>query len=211
MIKLARSWKEMQTILQKTYESLMELFYVFVILFLFMYIFALLGMEMFANRCQFDMDGDLVEDVIAATAAGLDMEPPRENFDDVVMALTTVFIVTLGEDWPVVMYNYTRVYNHSQFVMLYFVICYSIGNFAMLSLFMAVLLSKFEPDDDVEREENEDDDEDEDKPKKPCKNKCNSFFRAVKLEYYNAFATTKIAHDVSSEIEESECVDDEKW
>jgi hypothetical protein len=157
MIKLARSWGDMQTILKKTYLSLAELFYVFVILFLFIYIFALLGMELFANKCRFtpNLDGDLVEDVQMAYAADWTMEAPRENFDDTVMALTTVFIITLGEDWPGVMYNYTRIYNNSRLIMLYFIITYSIGNFAMLSLFTAVLLSKFEEkDDDIENESN---------------------------------------------------------
>ena len=127
--------------MKKTYASLAELVYVFIILFLFMYIFALLGMELFANRCQFtpDLDGELVEDVPAAHALNLPMQSPRENFDDTVGAITTVFILTIGEDWPVVMYNYTRVYAHSQLIMLYFLITYSMGNFAMLSLFTAVV------------------------------------------------------------------------
>jgi hypothetical protein len=38
------------------------------------------------------------------------MTAPRANFDDVGAALTTVFILVLGEDWPGVMYNYVRVY-----------------------------------------------------------------------------------------------------
>jgi hypothetical protein len=68
------------------------------------------------------LDGTLVQDVEQATKEGKLMEAPRENFDDAVHAITTVFIVTLGEDWPGVMYNYTRVYNHSWMIMLYFII-----------------------------------------------------------------------------------------
>lgn len=177
--------------------------------------FALLGMEIFANRCRFtpDLDGDLVEDVQAATAAGLSMEAPRENFDDTVMAITTVFIITLGEDWPVVMYHYTRVYGHSWLIMLYFLITYSMGNFAMLSLFTAVLLSKFEggADEDRKSEDSDDEDDDDSKPKKPCKAKCYSFLRSLKLEYYRAFATDKLAKDVREEIESLEEADELGW
>jgi hypothetical protein len=218
MIKLARSWRDMQDILKKTYASLAELVYVFIILFLFMYIFALLGMELFANRCQFtpDLDGALVEDVAAATARGESMESPRENFDDTVGAITTVFILTIGEDWPVVMYNYTRVYNHSQLIMLYFLITYSMGNFAMLSLFTAVLLSKFEEkEEEIEKEGEEsgedEEDDDDSKPKKPCRNKCNTFLRNFKLEYYRAFATEKLAQDMKEEIEALEERDEKLW
>jgi voltage-dependent calcium channel L type alpha-1D len=202
MIKLARSWSAMQDILKKTYASLAELVYVFIILFLFMYIFALLGMEIFAYQCRFtpDLDGELVTDVAADYAADKPMSSPRENFDDTIAAVTTVFILTIGEDWPVVMYNYTRVYNHSQLIMLYFLITYSMGNFAMLSLFTAVLLSKFEEkDEEIEKEgedEDKDDEEDDSKPKKPCLNKCVTFLRNFKLEYYRAFATEKLAQAI---------------
>jgi voltage-dependent calcium channel L type alpha-1D len=149
MIKLARSWGAMQEILGKTYLAMGDISFVFIILFLFIYIAALLGMEMFANKCFFapDLDGDLVEDIQAHYAAGLPMEPPREHFDDTVSAITTVFIVSLGEDWPGIMYKYTRVYNYNPLILLYFIITYSIGNFMLLSLFTAVLLSRFEGGD----------------------------------------------------------------
>ena len=122
------------------------------------------------------------------------MEPPRENFDNAVNAITSVFIVTLGEDWPGVMYNYTRVYNHSWLIMLYFIITYSIGNFMLLSLFTAVLLSRFEEsnDDEDEKEatfEEEKNDENSSKlHKKPFFMKLRAFSRSIKLEYYKAFA-----------------------
>jgi hypothetical protein len=116
------------------------------------------------------------------------MEPPRENFDNAVNAITTVFIVTLGEDWPAVMYNYTRVYNHSWLVMLYFIITYSIGNFMLLSLFTAVLLGNFDSNDDEDSEEENDEDL-KNLPKKTCCMKLKSFGRALKLEYFRAFAT----------------------
>lgn len=206
----------MQDILRKTYASLAELSYVFIILFLFMYIFALLGMELFAKQCQFtpDLNGELVTDVAKSTTLKLAMESPRENFDDTIAAVTTVFILTIGEDWPVVMYNYTRVYNHSQLIMLYFLITYSMGNFAMLSLFTAVLLSKFEEkDEEIEKEEddNEDDEDDDSKPKKPCSNKCVTFLRNFKLEYYRAFATEKLAQDIKNEVESLEEHDEITW
>jgi hypothetical protein len=113
------------------------------------------------------LDGTLVQDVEQATKEGKLMEAPRENFDDAVHAITTVFIVTLGEDWPGVMYNYTRVYNHSWMIMLYFIITYSIGNFMLLSLFTAVLLSNFEGGDDDEENEEEDEKPDNEENKTP--------------------------------------------
>jgi hypothetical protein len=49
MIKLAKSWTALTDIIKKTFMSVIDLTYVFIVMFLFIYIAALLGMEMFAN------------------------------------------------------------------------------------------------------------------------------------------------------------------
>jgi hypothetical protein len=49
VIKLARSWTKLQDILAKTVKSLKDISNFGVLLFLFLYIYALLGMEIFAN------------------------------------------------------------------------------------------------------------------------------------------------------------------
>lgn len=49
VIKLARRWTALQDIISKAVASLKDIFNFGVLLFLFMYIFALLGMELFAN------------------------------------------------------------------------------------------------------------------------------------------------------------------
>jgi hypothetical protein len=51
MIKLAKSWTALTDIIKKTFMSVIDLTYVFIVMFLFIYIAALLGMEMFANQC----------------------------------------------------------------------------------------------------------------------------------------------------------------
>jgi hypothetical protein len=120
-----------------------------------MYVMALLGMELFANYGRFDNDGNLITDVIKATSKKEFMLAPRENFDHVGGALTTVFILILGEDWPGVMYNYIRVYDGNILVSIYFLFVFSLGNLMMLSLFTAILLQNFEGGDDDDEEEEE--------------------------------------------------------
>jgi hypothetical protein len=83
--------------------------------------------------------------VIVATKEGIYMTPPRANFDNIFNALTTVFILIIGEDWPGVMYNYTRTFgDKGRFITLYFVAVLCIGNLMLLSLFTAILLDNFE-------------------------------------------------------------------
>ena len=60
VIKLARQWKEFQNILAKTMKSLGEVSNFSLILFLFMFIMSLLGMELFAFSVVRDVDGELV-------------------------------------------------------------------------------------------------------------------------------------------------------
>ena len=83
------------------------------------------------------------------------MTAPRENFDRVGSAMTTVFILILGEDWPGVMYTYIRVYDGNLWVAVYFLSVFCLGNLMMLSLFTAILLQNFEGNDDDDEEEEE--------------------------------------------------------
>jgi len=79
VLKLARSWTSFQVIIKKIGDSLQDIVYFSLLLFLFLYISALLGMELFAGRVV------------------LDGETPRENFNDFLHAFTTVFIVIIGD------------------------------------------------------------------------------------------------------------------
>ena len=60
MMKLSKSWKALAEILRKTVASLKDISNFSMLLFLFMYIFALLGMELFANIALVDGDDSLV-------------------------------------------------------------------------------------------------------------------------------------------------------
>ena len=60
MLKLAKAWHALAEILRKTAKSLKDVSNFSLLLFLFMYIFALLGMELFANIALIDEDDNLV-------------------------------------------------------------------------------------------------------------------------------------------------------
>lgn len=154
MIKLARSWTELQDILRKIAKSLKDIFYFTFLLILFLFIMSLLGMELFANTCREYPDGTLVKDVQQATKLGKVLITPRANFDSISDAMVTMFIIILGEDWPGIMYNYVRVYGDNGWpISIFFMTCFAIGNFMLLSLFVAILLSNFENSDDEEEDE----------------------------------------------------------
>ena len=70
-----------------------------ILLALFIYVFALLGMSSFAGKVRFNEDGEL--DIENG-------ESPRANFDRVGWASLTVFYVMIGENWNSIMYNHLR-------------------------------------------------------------------------------------------------------
>ena len=113
VLKLARSWHALYDILSKLGKSLKDISYFTILLVLYIYIMALLGMELFANVCRERTDtGDLVLNVTKAYEDGwrddYHMVAPRDSFDSLGKSLTTVFVLIVGEDWPGIMYNYIR-------------------------------------------------------------------------------------------------------
>jgi hypothetical protein len=118
---------------------------------LFIFIFSLLGMELFAFKAMFNGDGELVTDYDIYNMVE-ELEAPRTNFDSIGFAILSVFVVIIGEDWNQVMYSYVR--NKSLFLSLFFVGLMVIGNFMLLSLFTALLLKNFETkEEDIEKPE----------------------------------------------------------
>ena len=170
MMKLSKSWKALAEILRKTAASLADISNFSMLLLLFMYIFALLGMELFANIALIDGDDNLVvgeEAVLELYASGDFYTFPRDNFNSVGWALTTVFIVIIGEDWNWSMYQWVRAYGAASTVsyhiaILFFVLLMVMGNIVLFSLFTAILLQNFEGGDE---DEEEDEEEGEEAPK----------------------------------------------
>ena len=130
-----------------------------------MYIFALLGMELFANVALEDENGDLVygeEAIHKLYASGDYYAFPRDNWNNVGFALTTVFILIIGEDWNWTMYQWVRAYGAGSvgneiLAIFFFIVLMIVGNIVLFSVFTAILLQNF---DQVE-EEGEDEDEDD--------------------------------------------------
>ena len=60
IIKLARRWTGLQKIIKKTAESALDILTFAVLLLLFVFIFALLGMEFFAFRVRIDVNTDQI-------------------------------------------------------------------------------------------------------------------------------------------------------
>ena len=124
-----------------------------VLLILFMYILALVGMQIFANRLRFDADGLPVSfkdydkfDPTHKTNKTIMIQnkhQPQAHFDTLGWALVTIFQVLSGENWNVVLYDCMRGAGLFK-APIFFLILVIMGNFIILNLFLAILLINFD-------------------------------------------------------------------
>ena len=101
-----------------------------ILLFLFIFIYALLGLELFAYKAQFDPKGalDLVHGI-----------SPDANFDTFPYSITTVFIILTNDAWTTIFYNNYRATGPAS-ATIFFVTLLIIGQKILLNLFLAILL-----------------------------------------------------------------------
>ncbi|KAH8054569.1 hypothetical protein JL721_10452 [Aureococcus anophagefferens] len=113
------------------------------ILMLFMYICALLGMQLFANRFRFDGATGFAVPLAAPGSSGraayAAADVPRAHFDDLGTAFVTIFQILTGENWNTVMYDGWRATGPAAFVFFFFVVV--VGAFVVMQIFLAILLS----------------------------------------------------------------------
>jgi hypothetical protein len=105
---------------------------------LFMFIFTLLGMELFAYRVKYNNE----DKELPVHDDREDVFYPRASFNNFFLGFTTVFIVFIGEDWNSVMYDHTRAQGYA--CVAFFMFVFIVGNLIMLNLFLAILLKNFE-------------------------------------------------------------------
>jgi voltage-dependent calcium channel L type alpha-1D len=104
LFKLAKTWKSLNNLLTTMVQTLIDISQFSIILFLFMYVYSLLGMELFAYKAKFDEDGNISEDE--------DANPIQTNFDSFLWAFTTVFILLTEDNWSYIYYAYHRAYSN---------------------------------------------------------------------------------------------------
>lgn len=158
VMKLARGWKELQSLLRKIKSAIMDILSFAILLFLFIFIFALLGMEFFANRVRLEeLTGLIVPYNELQERYSKDphsLIPLRENFDSIDRALTTVFAIAMKDDWQWRMIYHVAPFDrkYSLPIIFGFICCITIVSLTLLSLFTAILLEKFDASNDEDEE-----------------------------------------------------------
>ncbi|KAK0098542.1 hypothetical protein PV326_007002 [Microctonus aethiopoides] len=110
----------------------------FSLLVLFIFIFSILGMNLFGCKFRETMKGSS------------DVECDRKNFDSLLWAIVTVFQILTQEDWNVVLFNGMQKTSH--WAALYFVALMTFGNYVLFNLLVAILVEGFSSERNERRE-----------------------------------------------------------
>ncbi|CAN0350451.1 unnamed protein product, partial [Ectocarpus sp. 13 AM-2016] len=106
VFKLARWWHSMRELLNTLGKTLLDIGNFGMLLVLFMYIYALVGLQFFANRFHFNEVGEVVG---IGEPGYYTAEVPRSNFDTLMNAFTTIFEASrCSTNWNTVMYDARR-------------------------------------------------------------------------------------------------------
>ncbi|ETL93484.1 hypothetical protein L917_08354 [Phytophthora nicotianae] len=142
LFKLARNWKSLRQLLEMVGRALASIANFGVLLLIFIYVLALVGMQFFGNTMRFDSNGYPtiynINDYWSGTV-------PRLHFDTFLWSSITVFKIITTDNWNEDMYNVIR--SNGMFAGLYTILLIVFGNFIMMNLFLALLLDKFSLDD----------------------------------------------------------------
>ncbi|EGZ10921.1 hypothetical protein PHYSODRAFT_519134 [Phytophthora sojae] len=148
VFKLARDWKSLRELLEMIARAVASITNFGVLLFLFIYIYALVGVQFFGNTMRFDDE----EYPTPFTLEGFwDGTVPRNNFDTLLWAAVTVFQIITGENWNSIMYY--AILGNGMFSCVYFISLVILGDFVLMNLFLALLLDNFGDNDEEQSQE----------------------------------------------------------
>ncbi|KAM3618143.1 uncharacterized protein V6R79_016208 [Siganus canaliculatus] len=142
IFKVTRHWTALSNLVASLLNSMKSIASLLLLLFLFLIIFALLGMQLFGGKFNFD-----------------ETQTKRSTFDAFPQALLTCFQILTGEDWNVVMYDGIMAYGGPVFpgmiVCVYFVILFICGNYILLNVFLAIAVDNLAGGDGDDKKKEE--------------------------------------------------------
>ncbi|KAH0618760.1 hypothetical protein JD844_018219 [Phrynosoma platyrhinos] len=115
VFKITKYWTSLNNLVASLLNSVRSIASLLTLLFLFIVIFALLGMQLFGGKFDFD-----------------DVAIRRSTFDNFPQSFISVFQVLTGEDWTSIMYNGIMAYGGPTYpgmlVCIYFIVLFVCGN-----------------------------------------------------------------------------------
>jgi hypothetical protein len=119
VVKLVNKFESLQAIIVMLLKSVSSVSYLMLLIFLFIYIFSILGMQLFGTSFP---------------------NQTRESFDTIWNAAVTLFIVLTGENWFSIVQAAYDGGNHEAIIYPYFFVFFLFGKFVLFNLFIAIAM-----------------------------------------------------------------------
>eukprot|EP01065_Artemidia_motanka_P034980 TRINITY_DN4294_c4_g1_i1.p1 TRINITY_DN4294_c4_g1~~TRINITY_DN4294_c4_g1_i1.p1 ORF type:complete len:1838 (+),score=725.27 TRINITY_DN4294_c4_g1_i1:34-5547(+) len=162
VLKLTRQSRRLQRWARVFVQSIKATVTLTALLALIVFIYALLGTQLFAGSlCGLGKETEVRQelpswirpDAVGPPASGSCEDLPRANFETIGASALSLFIVLSGEDWQFIMYDAMK--GAGDVSSLYFISWYFIGNNLLLNLFISILIARVtevrQEDEDLKR------------------------------------------------------------
>ena len=134
--RLLRSLRFMKVIIEVMKNTAEQFGYMVLLMFLFIFIFTLLGTQVFGGTFKFNVYPYNIQ---------------RYNFDSFQSAFFTVFTILTVENWNGILINTLRSTANSILAVFYLIVWIFIGNYIFVNLFLSILLDGFESTDAMQQ------------------------------------------------------------
>lgn len=136
LFKLMTKWRTVAIILKCIHATVKEMGYYILLLFILIYVFALIGMNFFKGTLKFDqVTNKYSEHGIL----------PKVNFENMYQSMVAVFVLITGDNWSNIMFMCLRSPKTSKIIVyIFFITVIVFLNIIMLNLVIAFLVYIFE-------------------------------------------------------------------
>jgi len=136
--RVLRKINSVKIIIDAAFDSMQPIVNIMMFMIVVLVVYSCMGMQLYGNQFKF---GDSPDDI----------EIPRENFDNFIMAFISLFQVLTGSAWELVLYDCMRAnknkYLGSPFILSFFVL----SNYIILNLFIGAILANMGTGTDEQR------------------------------------------------------------
>ncbi|OMJ79317.1 hypothetical protein SteCoe_20698 [Stentor coeruleus] len=149
-LRLIRYNTSMKIIIASLFESLIASLHIVILISVIWLVFAILGVALFSGKL-YSCSNSSLKTIEKCISSGFSWETVPYNYDNILEALLTLFIIASQEGWPDHMFNVIDAFMQGNSPITnynpaagYYVIAYMfIGDFFMINLFTVVVYSKF--------------------------------------------------------------------
>lgn len=150
VFRVCTLWHSMTKILWTVQVAWREILSFYFLVFIFVFMWSLLGVQQFAGSTKVDRWGNLVP-VRSDNVTGVkdasntqDYQSPRLNFDTMPHAILSLHVCLIGDEWPTLMRNVIRAERTIASALWYFIPWIVVGQFFLMNILLVITIKHFQ-------------------------------------------------------------------